>query len=671
MTKKDKSLILFILSATIIIWFSFSLLSSLVSKTFFYNSNSYKLITDNGENPEWLNVSEPLKASNLEDRVILLDFWTYACVNCMHMIPEIKKLEEEFGSKLTVIGVHSGKFDNEKNVEGIRNAIVKYDISHPVVNDSKFNIWNNFKVKSWPTLILIGPNGQIKGTYVGEGTSQQIREDVTKLVKKYRYSLNRDPLPIVPEKNKIVGHVLSFPSKLEYVKDFESKGIAKTPAILISNSGKNTIIVSSLSGDILLEIGSGKKGLTDGTIGSASFNNPHGLLYKNSVIYVADTGNHALRKIDLKKNEVSTIAGSGARGQILLESKTAKESDLASPWDLEFFPDKNNIIIANSGTHQLLKYDITKEAISPFAGNGVEGIIDGSYPKNNLAQPSAINIFSEKLYFIDSETSSLRVADKNGLVKTLIGSDLFKFGHKNGPAKEALMQHPVGLAVDDTGIYIADTHNSIIRKYDVSQATISDYSGSGKKNSDIGSNLKNVSYNEPEDIVAVLDKFYIADTNNNRILVINRNSGDVSVLDVMPPLKLQKQGMLEYLPNLNNLPDKTVKSDVNISLLMRLPDGWKINEEGPSFINLLEISKNEAILIASYDWNSVKTGEIKLPKLDDGKNYYLQGTIYYCQNKRGSICLINSYGQKLIVKKSVSDDQIKIEFITDSKEYNK
>ena len=177
----------------------------------------------NTKKPEWLNVSEPLKTSDLKDRIILLDFWTYACVNCMHMIPEIKKLEEEFGSKLTVIGVHSGKFDNEKNVEGIRNAIVKYDISHPVVNDSKFNIWNGFKVKSWPTLILIAPNGRIKNTYVGEGTSQQIREDVTSLIKKYRYSLNRDPLPLLPEKNKIVGHVLSFPSKLEYVKDFESK----------------------------------------------------------------------------------------------------------------------------------------------------------------------------------------------------------------------------------------------------------------------------------------------------------------------------------------------------------------------------------------------------------------------------------------------------------------
>ncbi len=665
MTTKDKSLILFILSAIIIIWFSFSILSSLISKAFFYNSNSYKLISEEVANSGWLNVSVPLKTSDLEDRIILLDFWTYACVNCMHMIPEIKKLEEEFGSKLTVIGVHSGKFDNEKDIEGIRNAIVKYDISHPVINDSKFNIWNSFKVKSWPTLILIGPNGRIKDTYVGEGTSQKIREDITSLIKKYRYSLNRDSLPIVLEKDKIVGHVLSFPSKLEYVKDFESIGIAKTPAILIANSGKNTIVVSSLSGDILLEIGSGKKGLADGTIGSASFNNPHGLLYKNNILYVADTGNHTLRKIDLKKNEVSTIIGSGIRGQILSDSKTVKEVDLASPWDLEFFPDKNNIIIANSGTHQLLKYDIIKETIAPFAGDGVEDIIDGSYPKNSLAQPSAVNIFSGKLYFLDSETSSLRVAEKNGSVKTLVGSGLFEFGHKNGSAKEALMQHPVGLAVDDTGIYIADTHNSVIRKYDASQSSLSDYSGSGKKNDDVGSNLKNVSYNEPEDIISVLDKFYVADTNNNRILVVNRNNGAVSVLDVMPPLKMQKQGMLEYLPNLTNLPDKIVKSDINVSLLMKLPEGWKINENGPSFINLLEISGNESNLIASYDWNSVKSGEIKLPKLTSGKDYYLQGTIYYCQNKKDSLCLINSYGQKIIAKKSASDEQVKIEFITD------
>src|SRR5690606_7018271 len=154
---------------------------------------------------------------------------------------------------------------------------------------------------------------------------------------------------------------------------------------------------------------------------SASFNAPRGLLYKDKIFYVAHTGNHALRKVDFQKNEVTTIPGSGARRSIISSPIKAKEVDLASPWELAFFTTTNNIIIANAGTHQLLKYNIKLNEIDVFAGSGIENIIDGKYPNNALAQPSGLSVFDGNLYFIDAETSSLRTADKNGNVKTLIG----------------------------------------------------------------------------------------------------------------------------------------------------------------------------------------------------------------------------------------------------------
>lgn len=650
-TTKDKKLLLLIASFLIIFWFLFLSISSLSARIFFRDSDINKLFL--GDNHQWLNVSRDLTAKDLENRIVLLDFWTYACVNCLHMIPEIKKLEEQFGDKLTVIGVHSGKFSEEKGLDNVKSAVLKYEIDHPVINDGGFAIWKNFTVSSWPTLVLINPKGEVQKVYVGEGNGVALSRDIKKLVKKYQPQLNKTPLPVLLEKNKVAGHILQFPSKIEFARNFSYKNITKTNALIIADSKNNRIVVIRLDGKIILEVGSGKRGLKDGDIDSAQFNFPRGLLYKDNILYVADTGNHALRKVDFKNNQVSTLVGSGERGFAINDEVSAISAELASPWDLEFFPDYQNIIIANAGTHQLLKYNIGGNVITPFAGSGVEDIIDGKYPNNALAQTGGLSVVGGKLYFVDSESSSLRVADKSGEVKTLIGKGLFDFGYKNGGADTALMQHPVGLVADDTGVYIADTLNNVIRKYNFSTKQISDY-GNGKSK---------VSYNEPEDIIAVLDKFYIADTNNNRIVVVDRKSNKASVLALIPVLKMPKDGLLEYLPNLQKIPTIQVASGVGLNLLFDLKKGWKINEQAPSFFNLVEIKRNKsATLIATYDWSIIEKGAVRLPKLSSNRQYYLQGTVYYCEDKANAICLIRSYQQKLQPKKGAVDN-IRIEFI--------
>ena len=657
-TKKDKKLILLILSAAIVFWFACLAISSLFTKINFHNS---KIANLTNQNVEWLNSARNIEVGDLENRIILLDFWTYACINCIHNFPEIKKLEAEFGDRLTVIGVHSGKFSNEKETVSIKKAILKYDISHLVVNDANFKIWNNFSVSSWPTMILLDPRGRIIKKYQGEITKKDIHNDIKNLIKKYEYELSSNKLPIVLEKNKVADYVLKFPAKIKFARDFSYNNIPKTNALIISNTGKNNIIITTLNGETLIEIGSGNIGFADGNFNNATFNSPHGLLFKDNILYVADTGNHALRKIDFKTGKVTTIAGTGKRGDILSDTKKVADISLASPWDLEFFPDKNNIIIANAGTHQLLKYNILAQTISPFAGNGSEDLTDGKYPNNSLAQPSGLSAASEKLYFVDSESSSLRVAEKDGEVKTLLGKSLFDFGHKNGNSKEALMQHPVGLTADDRAIYIADTHNHTIRKYDLKTKEISDYSG-GTRGDEIG-NKKTVQYNEPEAIISVLDKFYIADTNNNRIIEIGANNGNARLLDVIPKLKMPTEGLLEYLPNLEKVATQAVKSDDQIALTFNMKQGWKINESAPSFFNLVEIkNKKEANLIASFDGSAIKTGSVKLPKLSGKYEYYLQGTVYYCEDKENALCLIKSYEQKLEPSK-YGDSKIHIDFI--------
>ncbi len=660
-SKKDKSLILLILAVAVVIYGMWSAFSYVVFSATFKHSDINKIFPQD-KSEEWLNVVRPLEISDLKDRIVLLDFWTYACVNCTQTIQEVRKLEEQFGSKLTVIGVHSGKFDNEKNLLQIRKAIIRNDITHPVINDSKMRIWDSFKIGAWPSFVLIDPRGNVVKTYVGEAGVFGAKVGIKKLISEYKYELNRDALPLALEKYGIDGNILSFPTKIEYAADFSYKS-HHLPALFIANTGKNEILVTSLSGNVIAKIGSGTADFQDGNFETASFNAPQGLLYRSGKLYVADTGNHVLREIDFKKSTVTTLIGSGQRGEAFNEKQTieANSFDLASPTDIEFFPNHENIVIANSGMHQILTYNIAKDTISVLAGSGVEGISDGKYPDNQLAQTADLVAYNRKLYFLDSETSSLRVMDESGEVKTLIGSDLFKFGNKNGGKSDALMQHPLGLMVDDTGVYISDSFNHVIRKYDFAAGKISNFVGS-TKNSDGGDNFGSASateFNQPEGVISVLNNFYVADTNNNRIVVINRGSLKSSLLDVMLPLKMPKEGFLEYLPNLKKAPDVKVKADTEIMLKVDLKKGWKINELGPSFINLLEVvSSDKANLVKVFDWSDIKNKEMQSPKLKAGEKYILQGVVYYCEDKSNALCYVKSYERKIIADDGEKNSEI-------------
>lgn len=647
LSPKDKSLLLFVAATLVVLWGLYSFFSSIFFATTFRNSDVKKIVSH--EKIQWLNVSRPLEIADLKERIILLEFWSYGCVSCIEALPEVKRLEEQFGSKLLVIGVHSGKLENEKDVAAIKKAILKNDITYPVVNDPEMQIWNSFSVKAWPTFILINPRSNVVESYVGAKSLEKVKIDLKEIISKYKYQVNRDPLPTLLEKYNLIGNVLSFPTKLEYANDFSYKS-RHLPVIFIANSGKNNIVVSSLAGDIVTKIGSPKEGLQDGSFDVASFNAPHGMLYQGGKLYVADTGNHALREIDFKTGRVSTLIGSGQQGEVVEsngEFLDAKDLDLSLPTDIEFFPDRNNIVIANSGTHQILSYNIAKQTVSILAGDGSQGIADGKYPENSLSQTTDMSAFGRKLYFVDAESSSLRVLDESGNLKTLIGHDSSKSGHKNGDKNNGLMQHPMGLMVDDTGAYISDSFNHAIRKYDFASGQISDFVGGKKRGDGLGSSA-NTQFDEPEGIIAVLDRFYVADTNNNRIVSVGRGTLNSELLDVMPPLQLPKEGFLQYLPNLQAMENITVKADSEIIIKIDLKKGWRLNEMGPSFVNLLEMVKDkQANLVDSFDWHIVKTKEIKLPKLSSGKDYMLQGSIYYCEEKRNALCYIKSYEQRV------------------------
>lgn len=430
----------------------------------------------------WLNVTRPITEADMKGRIVLLDFWTYGCVNCMQIVPDLKTLETKFGDNLLIIGVHSAKFKGEQGNARILSAAKRFGLEHPVINDSDFAIWNNFKVEAWPTLVLLGANGQELSRYEGEGHLKELDADITKHITSTTARETTVESLIVKQQKK---SSLSFPSHIKQVGDL----------FYIADSGNNRIVAVDKDGKIVNSF--------DG------FHNPRGFaVLDQKTLFVADTGAHSLTSIDIATGKRETLGGDGTRGRVW-----------ASPWDVAITANQQ-VVIAMAGTHQLRIYDPAKKTLDLFAGSGRENIVDADAEDAQLAQPSGLSIAADgSVYFVDAESSSLRVV-KGGEVKTLIGTGLFDFGLKDGVYPTAQLQHAQGLFVKGDVVYLADTYNNALRTYDIQTGQLVTIKTNGE------------TLNEPG-AIWVGDGFaLVADTNNNRILKMDLKSGTLVVFPI-------------------------------------------------------------------------------------------------------------------------------------------
>jgi thiol-disulfide isomerase/thioredoxin/sugar lactone lactonase YvrE len=453
----------------------------------------------------WLNVTRPVTAEDMKGRMVLLDFWTYGCINCMQVIPDLEYLEHKFGDSLLIIGVHSAKFQGEQGNDRILAAAQRFGLKHPVANDSDFAIWKSFGVGAWPTLVLLGPDGKEVARYSGEGHRDEIEQDVQKNIGLVTAKSLVGPLVATDTDQS----VLSFPSRIKLMgEDF-----------LIADSGHHRFVVVGEDGKIKITIGSGVRGFKDGDLKTAQFNNPRGMESLGKRIIVADTGNHALREVNLETGQVTTLAGTGKRGfSYNIFERFSAGLELASPWDVAFIPDqrKTQFAVALAGTHQLGLYDVGTKKLTLLAGNGREDIVDGDAKESELAQPSGLSVTNAGvIYFVDAESSALR-ALRNGKVETLIGTGLFDFGHEDGTYPQAQLQHPQGLWAVDGIVYVADTYNNALRVYDESSKTLSTLK------------LEDGELSEPGSVLLKDMTLYVADTNHHQIKKVDLKTGKVS-----------------------------------------------------------------------------------------------------------------------------------------------
>lgn len=454
----------------------------------------------------WLNTGgQSLDLQKLRGKIVLLDFWTFCCINCLHVLDELRPLEEQYADVLVTVGVHSPKFEHEADPEALAAAVERYEIRHPVLDDPELATWQAYSARAWPTLVVIDPEGYIVAHLSGEGHAAGLASLIPELIAEHEAqgTLHRGDGPyIAPEPRS---GTLRFPGKVLPLPAAQGEPVS----FLVSDTGHHRLV--ELAGDlqtVLRTIGagpeseSGQRGFADGPAAEARFNEPHGLaLLPRDVaeqtgydVVVADAVNHRLRGLSLETGQVTTLAGNGV--QRLLDAGPARvnaeggaalgglpgeprEISLSSPWDVVYSEQLGQVVIAMAGTHQIFGFDPLSRKLSILAGTGLEGVLDGAPDQAWFAQPSGLAVDAQgDIWVADSETSALRVLrvqdGELSAVETVIGEGLFDFGFRDGPSEQARLQHPLGAAVlPDGSVAIADTYNGAVRRYDPVQRTVS------------------------------------------------------------------------------------------------------------------------------------------------------------------------------------------------------
>lgn len=503
---------------------------------------------------EWFNVSEGLSlAQHLKGKIVLLDFFTYCCINCMHVLAELEEVEKKISIEdgLVVIGIHSAKFTNERSSKNVLSAVQRYNITHPVINDVTLRMWNNMGITCWPSLVMLGPSGQPLAVFVGEDHKNEILLYARVMIAYFK-SLNQilnHSLPLRPAYHLLSSfeNGLLFPGKLAILSSEHGT------KLIISDSGNNRIVIATEHGEVEHFIGGCNQGFKDGSFKNARFNSPQGVCVLNNTIYVADNNNHAIRKINLTEKNVSTIAGTGSQGYDHQGGKQGINQVLSSPWDVAIYHHEYKgsivpvLLIAIAGTHQIWalfledtiwwkekKY--TAGTCAAIVGSGREENRNNSYPHTaGLAQPSGIAVAQEYkiAFFADSESSAIRrVHLDNGRVSAVCGGDknpanLHAFGDVDGKEYLAKLQHPLGVAWDHLNkrIYIADTYNHKIKTVDTTTGYCKTLFGAGKPD-------HTFSFNEPSGLAISPDNniLYVADTNNHTLKIIDLKNEKISTM---------------------------------------------------------------------------------------------------------------------------------------------
>lgn len=654
----------------------------------------------------WINTAGPLRVEDLRGKFVILDFWTYCCINCLQLLPELKKLEHKYPRELVVIGVHSAKFDGEQQTQNIAEAVERYEIEHPVVNDAKHEIWDRYGVTAWPTMMIIDPEGYLVATHSGEIDVATLDQFFSSIMPYYqrRKLMSDKPLRVDVGRRKVVDQPLRFPGKV--LADEASQ------RLVVTDSGHNRIVIADLGGKVLDVVGGGQAGATDGDFATARFSHPQGTALAADSLYVADTHNHLIRRIDLKTKQVHTVAGTGKQGrgfwpgfdQIREDPATGQpkfpdiwqgaplKTRLASPWALAAHD--GWLYIAVAGEHQIWRMSLDEQKIEVFAGDGREDIRDGKrvppapprfdplgfdFGFASFAQPSGLVSDGKWLYVADSEGSAVRAiplgaipGDADKPVQTIVGAvdlprgrALFSFGDRDGVGDEVRLQHALGITCHAGALYVADTYNNKIKRIDPATRAARTLSGTGKS----GRQDEPAEFDEPAGISYAAGRIFVADTNNHLIRTIDvappHRVRTLTLAGLAPPPVDEKPhdtfdgAMQQPAPAVTR---STPENKLRLKLKLALPQGWKTNPLGPMQYRIgVEGDAgpvdpgilNRVFQVLPEKRQTELTVEVPLRAVRGKAEMRVALTYYYCQQS-GGVCKAGSVVWQLPV--SISPD---------------
>ncbi|NWN88274.1 MAG: redoxin domain-containing protein [Micrococcaceae bacterium] len=604
----------------------------------------------------WFNIGDKdLSLKDLRGKIVILDFWAFCCVNCLHVLDELRPLEEQYSDVLVTVGVHSPKFEYEAETSAVAAAIERYDIAHPVINDPELITWQAYTARAWPTLVVVDPEGYIVAHLTGEGHVSGLYSLVDQLVEEHeaKGTLHRGEGPYVaPEP---VARDLKFPAKAIALG---SRG-SQESTFLVADTGHHRLVevaddletvIQTIGGNgsgnaISAETGQAEpdsisvRGYADGGREIALFNEPHGLaLLPADVaaqagydVLIADAVNHRLRAVNLKTGDVSTVAGNGI--QRLIDSERvqdetgqsdvvdlgpfaagALETSLSTPWDVQYSEAEGVAIIAMAGTHQLFSYDPVTKDLAVYAGTALEGLVDGPADEAWFAQSSGLSVDAEgTLWVDDAETSAVRYVvpstktdSKKPEVGTVIGTGLFDFGFRDGTPDDARLQHPLGVTnLPDGSVLIADTYNHAIRRW--APDTVNP--DGTTKAAEVTTVARDIQ--EPSDILVETD----ADGHAVSIVVVETNAHQLIRINVPEKFLHVDEGAKQA----QRPATKLVVGDVPINISFAAPKGQKLDDRWGDPTQLTISSTPEHLLLEGEGRDTGLTRQLRLnPDVTEG-----------------------------------------------------
>jgi hypothetical protein len=459
---------------------------------------------------DWLNAAVPPRMLAQRGWLTALVFVNAGSTWSMQKLHDMQALCARYPQRVRAYGVHVPRFVHERDPRHVLKCLHRHGITLPVAHDADWVAWQHFGIDAWPTVLLIDGEGRIQATLASDVPVTDLDARIQAFESELLPEFDEEAIPAVFRQRE-PDLPLRFPVGLVVTAQY----------LYVADSGHHRVLECSHEGHVLRQFGNGDAGFVDGSASDATFCRPHGLCLLRDVLYVADTGNHAVRRINLRSGDIDTLCGNGRVGR-------PTEGDVADPRAISLDGPRalagvnDQLYIALSGDNRIWSYDLGRARLSCLAGCGELAVRDGSGPEAAFAQPVGLAAVQQTVYVCDAAGSAIRsLRLRDNATQTLVGQGPWQFGDVDGPRSTAQLQEPQAIALDPDAplLWIADTGNARLRSLRL---------GGG----DLTTQVLTQRLHGPAGLAVGAGAVWIADTDAHAVLRLDPRTGDLRHLPI-------------------------------------------------------------------------------------------------------------------------------------------